>query len=281
MPDPALDLGACRDALKRVKAELIIPASEEAALALSEDPRSVGSFPPLFDKLLVAQKAPEFGLPTPETWEGPPEAWPAVLKPRWSVWAEGNRLVRAGVLRPRSPEEARWRPGFISQKLIKGEAWGISVLLWDGELLGAFAHRRLREVPPEGGPSAAAESVPLPENTLAKLLDFYRSVGLKGLAMAEFKGEYLLEVNARPWGTLGLALLAGVDFPKLLVEAALGIKPKPQLAYRVGLRARWLKGDLARLRLKPQDFWQFLMGPWRLFCGFRDLCPALREVLRA
>ncbi len=283
VPDPAEDLRACREALSHIEADLIVPASEEAALALGDDPRSVGAFPPLFDKLLVAEEARKFGLKTPKTWEGPPGDWPAVLKPRRSVWIQGNKLVRAGVSRPKNFEEARrlWRPGFISQSLVEGEAWGLSVLLWDGELLGVFAHRRLREVPPEGGPAAAAESIPAPVNVLKNLLKFYESVGFQGLAMAEFKGGYLLEINARPWGTLGLALLAGVDFPRLLVDAALGLKPRPQLGYRLGLKARWLKGDLARLRLKPSSLGEFLRGPWRLFNGrLDDPGPAIREVLR-
>ena len=116
---------------------------------------------------------------------------------------------------------------------------------------------------------------------MGKLLKFYREVGLRGLAMAEFKGKYLIEVNARAWGSLGLALMAGVDFPRLLVEAALGLKPRPQLGYRLGLRARWLKGDLARLRLVPFEALEFLRGPWRLFNGrLSDPGPAIREVLR-
>ena len=63
---------------------------------------------------------------------------------------------------------------------------------------------------------------------------------------------YLMEVNGRFWGSLQLAVDAGVDFPALLVRAARGERVEPVTEYRVGIRARWLWGDvdhlLARLR---------------------------------
>jgi len=53
----------------------------------------------------------------------------------------------------------------------------------------------------------------------------------------------LMEVNGRAWGTLGLAVDAGVDFPRLLVEGHAGPAP----AYRAGVQRRWLAGDARRL----------------------------------
>ncbi|MEJ2541653.1 MAG: ATP-dependent carboxylate-amine ligase, partial [Gemmatimonadota bacterium] len=49
------------------------------------------------------------------------------------------------------------------------------------------------------------------------------------------------------WGSLQLALDAGVDFPRLLVEAALGRKPEARTSYRSGVRSRWLWGDVDHL----------------------------------
>ena len=63
---------------------------------------------------------------------------------------------------------------------------------------------------------------------------------------------FLMEINGRFWGSLQLAVDAGVDFPRLLVEAATGSSPKPVTNFRTGIRSRWLWGDvdhlLARLR---------------------------------
>jgi hypothetical protein len=78
--------------------------------------------------------------------------------------------------------------------------------------------------------------------------------------MLEFKTDrgtgrpYLMEINGRFWGSLQLAVDAGVDFPTLLVRCALGDRPT-RPGYRVGVRNRWWWGDvdhlLARLRHSP------------------------------
>jgi predicted ATP-grasp superfamily ATP-dependent carboligase len=58
----------------------------------------------------------------------------------------------------------------------------------------------------------------------------------------------LMEVNPRLWGSLQLAIDAGVDFPRLLValyrgEAIASVEP------RIGVRTRWLLGDLDHLAI--------------------------------
>jgi predicted ATP-grasp superfamily ATP-dependent carboligase len=83
-------------------------------------------------------------------------------------------------------------------------------------------------------------------------------VGWQGVAMVEFKRSaragrgYLMEVNGRLWGSLQLAIDAGVDFPVLLVRTALHQPVASVTSYRVGVRTRWFWGDvdhlIARLR---------------------------------
>jgi hypothetical protein len=53
-----------------------------------------------------------------------------------------------------------------------------------------------------------------------------------------------MEFNARLWGSLQLAIDAGVDFPRLLVRATVGEILTPVTNYRCGIRLRWLLGDL-------------------------------------
>lgn len=71
--------------------------------------------------------------------------------------------------------------------------------------------------------------------------------------MIEYKTDeasgtpYLMEVNGRFWGSLQLAVDAGVDFPRLLVESSLGHPSEPVLSYRSGVRTRWTLGDLDHL----------------------------------
>jgi len=76
--------------------------------------------------------------------------------------------------------------------------------------------------------------------------------------MVEFKvapdgTPYLMEINTRFWGSLQLAIDAGVDFPWLLYQLASGITPDPIPEYNVGVRLRWLLGDLDSLYLTLRD----------------------------
>jgi len=69
--------------------------------------------------------------------------------------------------------------------------------------------------------------------------------------MVEFRrrpnGEaVLMEVNPRLWGSLQLAIDAGVDFPSLLVALHRG-ETLPQVTPSIGVRSRWLLGDLDHL----------------------------------
>ena len=139
------------------------------------------------------------------------------------------------------------------QERIFGSGLGVFLLAWEGRTLAAFAHRRIREKPPPGGVSVYRESVAVaPElrTYSERLLERYR---WRGAAMVEFKEDartgtpYLMEVNGRFWGSLQLAIDAGVDFPAILVAAALG-EPRPAIgAFREGIRCRWLWGDVDHL----------------------------------
>ena len=88
-----------------------------------------------------------------------------------------------------------------------------------------------------------------------------KRVGWRGVAMVEFKVDresgtpYLMEVNGRFWGSLQLAIDAGVDFPRLLLEVARGVDTGEPPPYRVGVRLRWGLGDVDHLlaRLQKSD----------------------------
>ena len=86
---------------------------------------------------------------------------------------------------------------------------------------------------------------------LVRSLDFMTG---HGVAMVEFRvtpegAPYLMEVNTPFWGSLQLSIDAGVDFPRLLVEAELDIKGDIPEHYTIGTRLRWLLGDLDSLYL--------------------------------
>ena len=55
-----------------------------------------------------------------------------------------------------------------------------------------------------------------------------------------------MEVNTRFWGSLQLAIDAGIDFPRWLLLASTGRDVPGNTSYRIGTRLRWLLGDLDR-----------------------------------
>jgi predicted ATP-grasp superfamily ATP-dependent carboligase len=221
----------------------------------------------LSDKVALYERALTLGIPVPRSVVVHSAAdlakaiaeigFPAVLKPARSRIRRGNRFLSTSVVRVDDPDEALRQaamPAFsaspyLFQGLVAGEGNGVFALYNHGQAMGFFAHRRLREKPPQGGVSVLSESCsPAPESLLLakKLLD---DAAWHGIAMVEFKGRYLMEVNARCWGSLQLAIDAGADFPRLLIEQAINGTASEIGEYRKGVRLRWLLGDLDRLYL--------------------------------
>ncbi len=172
--------------------------------------------------------------------------------------------------------EDRSRYPYLVQGYIAGHGQGVFALYDLGKPITFFAHRRLREKPPSGGVSVLSESV-LPDPYLVDLtqrvLDHVR---WHGVAMAEFRmgpdgAPYLLEINARFWGSLQLAIDAGVDFPWLTYQLAAGIPLDPVKGYTIGVKSRWLLGDLDHvyLQLKHQSAFS---ERWRAVLRFIHPC---------
>lgn len=109
------------------------------------------------------------------------------------------------------------------QEFVPGKGVGSFFLRHGGQTLLRFAHRRLHEVPWTGGVSSLSESSNDP-GVLESGERLLTGIGYEGVAMVEFRqqpGErpFFLEINGRLWGSLGLALRAGADFPLAMVEA--------------------------------------------------------------
>jgi predicted ATP-grasp superfamily ATP-dependent carboligase len=123
-------------------------------------------------------------------------------------------------------------------------------------LKAAFCHRRLREKPPWGGVSVYRESMPFDSEIVNKSYRLLQTFGWQGPAMVEFKVDNrdgqlkLMEVNGRFWGSLQLALDAGMNFPLLYYRLAIGENAPAQFDYKAGVRSRWLLGDLDQLLIR-------------------------------
>ena len=191
--------------------------------------------------------------------------FPVVVKPGCSIVHEGHRWTKTSVCYAASREELLGlyrdkpylqQPSLIQQRVI-GEGQGLFVLMQEGVPLGMFAHRRLRERPPSGGVSVLRESIALPKAMVEATLKLLQRVKWHGVAMVEFKVDaasqrpLLMEINGRFWGSLQLAVDAGVNFPFLLLTMAMGqCERVPENGYRVGVKSRWLLGDLDQLSMR-------------------------------
>lgn len=226
------------------------------------------------DKAAVMEAAREVGIrvPAQRTLASREQAaalpadlrFPLVVKPARSVVDTGTGRAKTGVAHAQDSAELRVVldsiPGeaypLLLQERIVGPGIGIFLLISSGAPAAAFAHRRLREKPVSGGVSVYRESVPLDPDLLERSVALLAAFSWEGVAMVEYKRDaatgtpYIMEINGRFWGSLQLAIDAGVDFPRLLVEdAGAGEAIRD---YRIGVRSRWEWGDVdhlvARLR---------------------------------
>jgi predicted ATP-grasp superfamily ATP-dependent carboligase/protein-tyrosine-phosphatase len=199
-------------------------------------------------------------------------------------------------------------PEFGMQNLIqehcKGVGVGVEMLMHRGEAVALFQHRRLKELPATGGVSVLAIAEELDPRLVEMSVRLLRELDWYGVAMVEFLYDAasdeatLMEVNGRYWGSIALATHAGVDFPGLHWQVIHGERPDALPAYRRGLRARWLTGDLLRLyslffpsatgagtsggRWKEvaRFVGDFRPGTRDMIWSWRDPAPAFAELVR-
>ncbi len=216
----------------------------------------------------------------------------AVVKPRKTSGSRGMLFVNdPGALEAAWVEVSREFPRPIVQQRIDatGPGLGVFVLIDEkGQLLGLFGHKRLREYPIQGGPSTLCCSH-RDESLIEQSLTLLREMNFHGIAMIEFKvdattGEpVLMEINPRFWGSIGLAVAAGVDFPLLYHKCAAGLPVHPTLEYPPDVHGRWLfPGDLLhflknpnRMHLEPSFFWLRGRNLHYDILSLRDPAPAL------
>ncbi len=206
--------------------------------------------------------ASAIGIPVPRTYAPDDiiESFPVVVKA-----TAGSGRVR--YVNTAAELAACDRAHVVVQEYVPGEGRAFFALFDRGAPQATFMHRRLREYPVTGGPSTAAESIADP--VLGELgLRLLRALQWHGVAMVEFKrderdgGYRLMEINPKFWGSLDLAISAGVEFPWLTARLAMGESFPPVTQYRLGARFRWVFEDLMHVLARPKDIGAFLRDFW-------------------
>lgn len=116
----------------------------------------------------------------------------------------------------------------LLQEYCPGKGIGQMFLFRNGRCILEFQHARINEMPPEGGISTYCKSVALEEHKACRKrsIALLEKLNWDGVAMVEYRfnettGEYFfMEVNGRFWGSLPLAIAAGVPFAAELVKSA-------------------------------------------------------------
>ncbi len=228
------------------------------------------SFAQRKDKIL--QMAEKHGIPIPKTWYIDDISqinklknslpYPIVIKPKKSSGAVGICYSKQpGDLMEQYLSVHQRFPYPLIQELIpqEGPGYGASFLLDErGRVKASFVHKRLREYPVTGGASTLRESVRRDDiRDMAQVL--LNALNWFGVGMVEFKVDprdnipKLMEVNPRFWGSLSLAVQAGVNFPYLLYRMSRGESFKPVEHYQIGKRCRWLlPGDILHFIYNPK-----------------------------
>jgi len=304
-PSPFHDRAGFIEAVRRQAPQgaVLLSFSDSTLLPLLDDgfigchslyplPASRDRFDIAFDKVRTMQFAEATGVEIPVTYVCESEnafsaalpklAYPVVIKPRRSMHWKGNLGIHSTATFAFSPEDLRRKFAAmlarsaefpLLQEYVRGEEAGVEFLCDRGRIVAACAHRRVRSSPPAGGPGAIKESVPLTYRGMgARAARLAEELEWHGPIMVEFKIDRvsgipkLMEINGRFWGSLPLAIAAGVDFPYLCYRMALGERLEPSVKYRAGVVTRHWQADCKSLLcvLFKRDAMRPLAYPGRL-----------------
>jgi protein-tyrosine-phosphatase/predicted ATP-grasp superfamily ATP-dependent carboligase len=276
-------LKALQELIFKYKYNAIIPCEERSMLPLYKHQNELSptckiaipnnrSYEAFFDKIKTRDLASQLGVPVArgrkmqqaETAEAlladltlpvvykqrKSYSWPE-LYVRTSVKVVENRSQLDNLLRAAKPDYAN----YFFEEMFPGCGLGVSVLCHQGQILQAFEHHRAHEYE---GSSYYRKSATLNADRLAAVSSMVKSVEYTGIAMFEFKLNeitdkwILLEVNARPWGSLPLPIAAGIDFPYRLYQLLVHCNKTGPKEYRSNIYARNLIADIWQMRAVSQ-----------------------------
>jgi predicted ATP-grasp superfamily ATP-dependent carboligase len=313
VPDPATDRDAYVAALAR-EAEVhsvraVIPGTEVALLALAgsqpafpdgvvvalSDPASVAR---ATDKLELERLAAAAGLSTPptirmtadEVRSGLEVALPAIVKaPRSSTPTSEGGFDAAKVARATTRDElldavaAVPADAALVQPALDGDLAAVAGVAWEGEVIATSHQTSTRVFPPGAGISAFAITVPRDPELDAGVRRLIAAIEWSGIFQVQFirsgPNSYVIDLNPRMYGSLALAIAAGLNLPGIWADLLLGRAPTVG-DYRPGVRFRSEERDLSALAgaLSSRD-WGLVAAILRPHRGTAHAVASLRDPL--
>lgn len=276
--------------LDRTRPGLVIPGVESSLVVLDEYREEVERRAPLaaapskaltvaVDKDATIGLAQRVGVPAPETLccDSREEAldrarslrFPVALKPRGNaLFGPTSHHLDFKVRYARSQDELRSVLDGLGagagvpliQECVLGVGVCVSAVFDRGKPVVLFPYRRVREVPLSGGVSVVRDSIALDPRLEGHVTSLLGELQWHGVAMVEFKyhegtnAYTLMEINPRFQASTALSLDAGLNLPHLVAHLYGCAPTAPDLRpYRVGVRERWLQGDLLALYQHLRD----------------------------
>jgi predicted ATP-grasp superfamily ATP-dependent carboligase len=319
-PDPRYDvdgfIGALEGILRHRRYRALLPGTDAALVAVSRHRDRLERYvdlglPPhevverVLDKEQLAAEAARAGLPGPEqavcgTLDDALDAahrygYPVHVKPVHTVLEGDGSLRRDKSLLVPDDEALRQaveRHGrCIVQRRVAGHVISFAGVATAARLLAYVVSRYRRTWPAEAGNASFSETIACPPELAARVQALVRGLGWLGLFELELidgsgREPAAIDFNPRPYGSLSLAMAAGVPLPALWCEWLLGAEPRPVSA-RIGVRYRWEDAEVRHLlwqlcHRRPQAAMAVLRPPRaaaHAYSHARDPIPAAARLL--
>lgn len=253
--------------IKNEKYELLICATDETILLLTEHEKEISKYTNLYlpnyavmqkfiDKGETIKIANKIGVPTPKTFF--PEEndinkikkevkYPILIRARISSGSRGIKTVNCEEEFDASYEEIKNDFGEpIIQEYIEKKGYIADCILLDDQQkeYAYFSYEKLKDYPIGRGPMVVGQST---NNEITKnySLNLLKTGKFKGIAEVEYildkKGNpLLLEVNPRFWMHVVHAIDSGVDLPYLFYKLARKEPIDPVTSFKTGVKYRWI-----------------------------------------
>ncbi|HEG44178.1 MAG TPA: ATP-grasp domain-containing protein [Phycisphaerales bacterium] len=216
------------------------------------------------DKLDCIELAQKHGCPVPEIFRiseisdlerfRQKNEWPLVIKTRIGNGSKGTRIVNnyeelernfKNLINEFELPPERWP---IIQEYLPGSIAWVSLLYENGQCVANSSCKPIRHKETDIHGNATLRDTGDYEELISKAVSLMNAIKWHGIAQLEFipdkNGQFkLTEINARPWGSIALPVVSGVNIPYLWYLIAIDKLGPRMTTPNKKAKCRWILGD--------------------------------------